>query len=515
MSLMPALLAMASGVVLAAALPPTGMWPFAAVLAVPFALIARAETPRASFWVGALFALGFFGVYVMWLPLSFSAPDFLGPFFWVLYPLMLAVLAAIWGLVGWTARLVAGRGAAALWLLPPLWVLVEWLRSQGYFGFPWGTLGYVWLDTPVAQAASLVGVTGLSLLTAALAAALAAPFVLAERPASRHAPAWTGVLPALATVALIVAGWWWGARVVPPQPGTLPYTALLVQGNVDPFGRAVGVSRELEVHLAITELGVAGMAAPPDLVIWPEGALAGYDLDGAVNEDLRQRIQATAPGSTFVIGGRGRDLDPDSGRARSYNSAYAMEGGQLGGRYDKHVLVPFGERWPLIDSLDGLYRAVFATLNLPMMVSTSPGPGPVPLESRLGPLATAICYESVFPAVSAEMVAAGAQVLVVITNDAWFARGDGARQHLDMGRMRAIETRRYLLRAANDGITGAVDPFGRLTAEYQRFTSGHLAVRFDLRDELTPFVRYGHHWPWALLATTLLVSSVALVRRAT
>jgi apolipoprotein N-acyltransferase len=511
--LTPALLALASGVVFAAALPPSGMWPFAAVLAVPFGLIARAEAPREAFGVGALFALGFFGVYVMWLPLSFSAPEFLGPFFWVLYPLLLAVLAATWGLAGYVTRLVAGRGVAALWLLPPLWVLVEWFRSQGYFGFPWGTLGYVWLDTPLAQAAALVGVTGLSLLTAALAAALAAPFVQADGHAGRRRARWAGVLPAVVLGAVVIAGWWWGTRAVAP-PAPLPHTALLVQGNVDPFGRAVGVARELDVHVAITELGVAGMAAPPDLVIWPEGALAGYDLDGATAQDMRERIQAAAPGSSFVIGGRGRDVDA-AGRSRSYNSAYAMEGGQLVGRYDKHVLVPFGERWPLIESLDGLYRAVFGALNLPMMISTSPGRGPVPLGSRLGPLATAICYESVFPAVSAEMVAAGAQVLVVITNDAWFARGDGARQHLDMGRMRAIETRRYLLRAANDGITAAVDPYGRVTAEYQRFTAGHLAVRFALRDDLTPFVRYGHHWPWALLVSTLLVSGVALIRRAT
>ena len=507
------LLALASGVVLAAALPPTGMWPLAFVLAVPFALIARAEAPRDAFLVGALFALGFFGVYIIWLPLSFSLPGMLGPFFWLLHPLLLAVLAAMWGLVGGLTRLLAGRGAAALWLLPPLWVLGEWLRSQGYFGFPWGTLGYAWLDTPVGQAAALVGVTGLSLLTAVLAAALAAPFVSDERRGARQARAWLRLTPALAAVALLATAWWWGARALPASIGPLESTALLVQGNVDPFGRAVSAARELDVHLAITELGVAGMAAAPDLVIWPEGAVIGYALDGAAGEAVRERIQSAAPNSTFVVGGRGRDAG--GGLDRSFNSAFLIEQGQLRGRYDKHVLVPFGERWPLIDTLGGAYRAVFGALNLPMMTSTTPGPGPVPLASRLGPLATGICYESVFPAVSAAMVADGARVLVVITNDAWFARGDGARQHLDMGRMRAIETRRFLLRAGNDGITGVVDPYGRLQAEYPRFTAGHLAVRFGLREELTPFVRFGHHWPWVLLASTVLVSGVVSIGRAT
>lgn len=507
------LLALASGVVLAAALPPTGLWPLVAVLAVPFALVARADAPRQAFFAAAAFALGFFGVYVVWLPLSFSDPHLLGPFFWLLHPLLLVVLALFWGVVGWVARLVAGRGPAALWLLPPAWVLVEWLRSQGYFAFPWGTLGYVWLDTPVAQAASLVGVTGLSLLTAASASALAAPFVVEARRSGRggrRLPAF--VAPLVLLGGLLLASWWWGAWIVPDDVGPRGVRALLVQGNVDPFGRAVSASQELDVHLAITELGVAGMASPPDLVVWPEGAVTGFDLDGAGGAALVERIQASSPGSTFVVGGRGLDAAPDGG-ARSFNSAFLIEQGRILARYDKHVLVPFGERWPLIETLEGVYRGVFAALNLPMLISTSPGPGPVPLASRLGPLATTICYESVIPSVSARMVAEGARVLLVITNDAWFARGDGARQHLDMGRMRAIETRRFVLRSANDGITAAVDPFGRVLAEYPRFTAGHLAVRFGLRDEITPFVRHGHLTPWLLAGATLLLAGVAGARR--
>jgi apolipoprotein N-acyltransferase len=507
-----ALLGLASGVVFAAALPPGGLWPLVAVLAVPFALIAQADSPRDAFSVAALFGLGFFGVYVVWLPMSFA--DLLGPYFWLLYPLMLIVLAVSWGLVGWAARLVAGPGAATLWLLPPLWVLVEWLRSQGYFAFPWGTLGYAWLETPVAQVASLAGVTGLSLLTAGLASALAAPFVLLERRRARRAPAWLVAVPAITLLAVIALAWWWGDRQVPPSPGPLEATALLVQGNVDPFGRAVSAAQELDVHLAITELGVAAMAGPPDLVIWPEGAVIGFDVEGAGSEALRERIQAASPGSTFVVGGRAQ-ATLETGQALGFNSAFLIEQGQIRGRYDKHVLVPFGERWPLIDTFEGLYRGVFGALNLPLLTSTTPGPGPVPLAATLGALGTGICYESVFPDVSAAMVAAGARVLIVITNDAWFARGHGARQHLDMGRMRAIETRRFLLRAANDGITGVVDPYGRLAAEYPRFTAGHLAVRFGLREEVTPFVRYGHHLPWALLALTVLVAVPAAARRLT
>ena len=501
------LLALASGVVLAAALPPEGLWPLVLVLALPFALTALAERPADAFSVGAALGLGFFGVYIVWLPLSFSDPGFLGPFFWLLHPVLLVVLALMWGLTTWAARLVGGRGALTAWLLAPTWVLVEWARGQGYFAFPWGTLGYAWTDTPLAQAASLVGVHGLSLTVTVAAAALATPFLRTEARTRRGAPAWLSALPALVVLALLGALWWWGAGELRRELGPLQATALLVQPNVDPFGRATSAAQELETHLTITELGVSAMAAAPDLVLWPEGALTGYDPQAAGGEALVARIQAASPGSTFVIGGRGRDA------GRSFNSAFVLEGGALLGRYDKHVLVPFGERWPLIETLEGVYRGVFAALNLPMLVSTSPGPGPVPLASRLGPLATAICYESVIPAVSARMVADGARVLLVITNDAWFARGNGARQHLDMGRLRAIETRRFVLRAANDGITGAIDPYGRLLVEYPRFTAGHLAVRVGLRDEITPFVRHGHLTPWLLVAATALLAGAAGARR--
>jgi apolipoprotein N-acyltransferase len=497
----PALLAVAAGAVLAAALPPAGWWPLAAVLAVPFALVARAPGPRAAFFVGGGFALGFFTLYVAWLPLSFAEPGLLGPWFWALHPFLLAILAAMWGLTAAAARWLGGRGPGTLVVLPPLWVAVEHLRSTGYFAFPWGTLGYVWLEVPVGQIADLVGVTGLSLLTAAAAALLARPFVPTAGAARR--PPVRAALGPLAAVALVAAAWWTGAASAGRHEVAPDRTALLVQGNVDPFGRAASAAREVDVHLELTRLGVARAAAPPDLVVWPEGALAGFELDGAQGEALRARIQATAPASAFLVGGRARV--PGGGA----NAAFSIDDGQLLGRYDKHVLVPFGERWPLIETAPGLYRAVFGLLGLPLLASTVPGPGPAALTSAVGALGVGICYESVFPTVTAAMVRDGAGVLVIVTNDAWFARGDGARQHLDMGRMRAIETRRWLLRAGNDGITAVVDPYGRVVAELDRMVAATLPVRFGRSDALTFYARHADRVPWVIFGLTLLAWPVA------
>lgn len=498
-----ALLAAAAGAVLATALPPAGWWPLFVVLAVPFALTARADSPRAALAVGAGFALGFFTLYVAWLPLSFAEPGLLGPWFWALHPFLLAILAAMWGLTTAAARWLGGRGPGTLLVLPPLWVSVEHLRSTGYFAFPWGTLGYAWLEVPVGQLADLVGVTGLSLLTAVAAALLARPWVPSNR-ANRARPAGLRPLLApLAAVGLLAGAWWLGSLSAGRHDVPTDRTALLVQGNVDPFGRAASASQEVEVHLELTRLGIARMASPPDLVVWPEGALVGFDLEGARGGDLRERIQATAPASAFLVGARARVP------GGSANAAFSIEAGHLLGRYDKHVLVPFGERWPLIETAPGPYRAVFGLLGLPLLASTVPGSGPAALASAIGALGVGICYESVFPTVTAGMVRDGAGVLVVITNDAWFARGDGARQHLDMGRMRAIETRRWLLRAGNDGITAVVDPYGRVVAELDRMVAATLPVRFGTSETLTFYARHADRVPWAVVGLTLLAWPLA------
>ncbi len=509
-----ALAAAAAGVVASAALPPSALPILPLAVAVIFGLVAASAGPRDAFVIGASAAVGLFSLHILWLPASFSV--LLGPVFWVLFPLLLAALALIWGGTAAAARWLGRGSGGTLLVLPPLWILVEWLRGLGFLGFPWGSLGYGWLDTPVAQWADLIGVHGLGLLLAASAAALAAPFVpAAASPArgygARTRPSGAGrvVTPALA-VLVIASAWWGGAQRAQGIAAALPVpdrTALLIQGDVDPFGRAASASQELDVHVDLTASGVRSAGAPPDLVIWPEGAVLGFPLEGFRGEPARDAIQAASPTSSFIVGGRAR---VEGGGA---NAVYAMAGAQLTGRYDKHVLVPFGERWPLLSAAAPFYRQVFGLFGLPLLQNTVPGPGPAPLQTAGGPVAAYVCYESVFPAIPREMVQRGADVLINVTNDAWFARGTGARQHYDMGRLRAIETRRWLLRAGNDGITAVVDPTGRTRAELDRGVRGTMLAEYARSDVLTPYVRYGHLTPWALAGATVLATVAAAAAR--
>ncbi len=500
-----------AGALLSFSLPPTGWWGLGLTLAALFAAVANARSGRRAFWLGAVFAAPFFAIYILWLPRSFAA--LLGPAFWATFPLLVAVLASFWGATTWAAWLLSGGGGRrTLIALPAAWVLVEWARTQGYFAFPWGTLGYLWLDTPVAQVADTIGVYGLSLLAATVSALFALPLVVPRRSTLLSDPRRSLLAPALA-VLLVVAAFEAGERrlVAAASGGDADPTlrVLLVQGNLDAFGRLTTLREEVDIQLSLTraaERERESAGEPPfDLVLWPEGAVLGFDLDGAAGEPLRQDISAAAPGANFVIGGRHRSSD-----AGSHNSAYSILDGEIVDRYDKHYLVPFGERWPFIESLPRLYETVFGWLGLPLLAGTTAGSGPVPLSTGVGPAAAFICYESVFPQVQQAMVAGGAGVLLLITNDAWFAHGDGGEQHFAMGRMRAIETRRWLLRAGNDGITAVVDPHGVVTARLEPRAPGYLVAEFATASEITPWVRYGALTA-PILVTYLAILSLALL----
>lgn len=500
------------GVMLSAALPPLGLVPLLLALCPLFVLVATSERLSEAFGYGFFFAVGFFALYLIWLPASFA--ELYGVFFWLLYPPMLAILGVFWGLVTGSSRLLGGYGHGTLWLLPVLWVLMEWARAQGYFGFPWGTLGYAWLGTPLAQFADIAGVYGLSFVTLITISLISAPFVDSDAM-----NAFVLVRPLLVAVLVLGSVFGYGTvrqRQLAPFTET-PYQALLVQGNTDAFGRAAGGESEVGLYTRLTtnarrEVGAG--AAAIDLVIYPEFVVSNASLSFPNSDSYAQTMTrlADAVGTSSLITGAGAIED-----GRSYNSAFSIADRRVQDRYDKVYLVPFGEIFFLINTavFRPVYRFIFVDMfGLPMLASRSPGADINPLviaNRQTGtqtPTATYICYESVFPQVARQMVGAGAQVLVNISNDAWFGRGMGARQHFLMGNMRAVETRRYLLRVGNDGITALVDPLGRVVTELPRAIQDTLLVNYNLRGGRTLYVRFGD---W--LIVLLLIIAVMLSLR--
>ncbi len=259
----------------------------------------------------------------------------------------------------------------------------------------------------------------------------------------------------------------------------------MVQGNINPLKKYQGELDE-RVYLRLTE---AGLKAHPeaDLVVWPETAV------WRIPEGTETLLQ-------------GRPLLTGLNLFGPNRAVLYREGGVLG-HYDKTRLVPFGERFPFREALGGVYAFFFRAMGLGDLQDRVPGEKVAPL----GPYGVMICYESVFPSVAQSLAREGAEVLVLLTNDAWFGPSFGGLQHFALGRLRAVETGRWLLRAGNDGITASIDPFGRVVAEIPAHQEGFLLAPYALRTGLTPYTRLGD-FPVGLALTLFLLGLILRVR---
>jgi len=525
--LLNALILALCGALFSFALPPTNIY-WLSILIIPlFVFVARSEQRKDAFGYGFWFAVGCFALHLRWLPASFA--ENLSPAFWLTFPPLLIALGCIWGIVCYVSRFLGNQGRHTLWVLPGVWVLMEWLRTLGIFAFPWGTFGYIWIGTPIAQFADVVGVYGLSLITCFVAALISVPFVpppnnarsYSMKPTQSSNSGWQAIIFAIMLLALplsygIVKSQNIGTRLnsqdsqaaaETTEEEKLHYALLVQQGEVDLFGRTLGEELAIDTYSRLTEEGIAASDKEIDLVAWPEGAvLSGYLDAPASGLPLRQQIEDAAGTTTVITGGSSRDFND------SYNAAFSVARSQVIDNYYKSILVPFGESFPLMNSITPVYNAIFRLFGLPPQRGRTAGTEIRPLQTPVALVGTYICYESIFPRISRQMVDKGAEVLLNISNDAWFGKGQGAEQHFLMGSMRAIETRRYILRSGIDGITAVVNPLGEVTQKLERGTAASLVGEYALRSDKSIFVQYGDYLLAILLVYLAIVSAIGLLR---
>lgn len=453
-----------AGLGLALALPPfpTG---FLAPLPLAYLLFAG------GFRVGFVAGLGFWALHLIWLPQSFT--QLFGTWLGALPFVPLILLKALsWGLLfGLTARRPLARAGG--------WVALEYLSSLGTLAFPWGLLGYALVDAPGRALAGVGGVYLLSLITL-LTAYFGRVWAARLRP-PRRVPLMAGL--GLAGVALVWAALW----LAPLPPAAPTRTALIVQGAVNPLEKVEGVSAESR-YLELTRQGLA-QNPDVDTVVWPETA-------------VREFPPVLAPllaGKPLVSG-----LSVFDGSYR--NRVALLEGDGVRASYDKMRLVPFGEFFPWRGALGPVYSFFFRAFGFGGdLADTAPGTRLAPV----GPYGAYVCYESVFPGTARGLVRGGAEVLVNVSNDAWFGPSFGGLQHFQMGRLRAVENGRWLLRAGNDGVTASVDPYGRVVARIPRGQPGTLAAPYAPSTRPTLYTRTGD---WAV-GVALLVGLGGVRRR--
>lgn len=418
-----------------------------------------------------------------------------------LFALYLGLYLALFGLLFGVLRRYGGL-AAALTSAPLLWVAVELARDR-VTGFPWDLLGYAQIDNPaLVKLAPWTGVFGLSLLIAAVNALWAAPIAKFGRTATRSVL----LLAALLTAAAI----WLQFKGPLPPPADTTATAVLVQENLSV---AVGTQQESREAMLASFASLsqhpdfphqAAITGPPDLIAWPESPASFLDSDPAYRnfmEQLAQRSSAPVLADDLTLASKNSD-----GGYNLYNSAtFFKEDGSYGGRYDKIHLVPFGEYVP--------YKPLFFFAGhlldgLPFI----PGTQRVLFDDRGRKYGVLICYESIFGDEIRQFVGNGAQVLVNLSDDAWYGDSSAPWELLDMVRMRAIENNRWILRSTNDGVTASIDPHGRVVDQMPRHVRGALLARFNFIDGTTFYTRHGDWIAWICAALTAILIGLSLLR---
>lgn len=470
-----------AGALAALALPPVHGVP-ALLVAIPvlLCLIQSAPSAMVAFGRGWWFGFGFYCVGLYWITeaILFEADQF-----WWLVPLAVPGLAAIVSLLyvavpAAIARLAKPGWPAAL-AFAGAWTLADLARQFLFTGFPWNPLGSAW-EFPgypgdvMIQAASVVGVHGMTLATLLLAASP----LLGRR--------WRGA------GGLLLAAWC-GFGVVrldqpmPPAPGL---TVLLVQGNVDQ-GQKWDITLMRAIfrrYLDLTQDAVRQAEHQNAVVVWPETASPAQ-----LETDLpaRQAIEAADDGDQALIGAVRFGAN---GQPR--NSLFALgSGGTIEGIYDKWHLVPFGEYQP---------RWLPSFLQFIPGDGFAPGPGPETLRvPGLPPVGALICYEAIF---SSQVINESDRPnwMVNVTNDAWFGNSSGPRQHLAAVRLRAVEEGMPLMRAANTGITAGFDSHGHELGRLAPYTAGTLALRLPAALPRTIYGRSGLFFPAGLAFVTVL-----------
>jgi apolipoprotein N-acyltransferase len=498
-------LALVAGGAAVAGMAPFNLWPvLIAALAALFVLVdGAAQGPRGvrrAAWTGWAFGFGYFGAGLYWVGEAFFVdPDtiWMMPFAVTLLPAGLALFHA---LACGVAAAIPRRGAGGALVLTALFGTVEFVRGFIFTGFPWNLFGSTFIDTPVAQAAAVAGVYGLTLL--ALLAGFSLPPLVRERGGARFVPFALGL-------ALLSAAWVYGG---------LRESAYAELAREPPLRLRVVQPDNPQSEKGLADYGrrlwqrLAGLTAAPgagavDVFVWPEGVIPFLDES---TEAMAAIARLMRPGQILIAGTARREIGTDR-TIRYYNALLVIDSnGVATDVYDKAHLVPFGEYLPFPQA----FRALdIDSLTARIGGSFSPGPGRrtirLPGKPAFSPL---VCYEILFPGAVADE-ADRPDWLVNITDDSWFGTQTGPHQHLTVARFRAIEEGVPVVRSATTGISAVIDAAGAVVASIPLQTADKLDSALPVAFPGTLFSLYGH-LPFMLLTVGLVAAGLAC-RRAT
>jgi apolipoprotein N-acyltransferase len=444
----------------------------------------------------------------------------------IAFSLVLGLYFGLFGLGLMLVRRASGKVEWALAAAPFLWTALDLLAAR-FTSVPWDQLGYSQVDngfvTPLARWTGVYGITFILVLGNS---AILGIFLRGTRRASliAFASTWASLLT--------LPFWTMPLKEVPPTA-----SAVLVQPNLavdtennwsDPgewekhiaeFTRLAGdqcktyISGIPQTGAPFAEIACPASSAHPDLVVWPEAPAPYFQTDSRFFDAMAGLARSSH--SPLIIGGLGGDFSPEDQQWRDYNSAMIFNpDGRFAGRYDKIHLVPFGEYIPFKNLLTFAHKLTGRVGEFTrgeerraFLLPTQAG-----AQHRYGVF---ICYEAVFADEVRHFARNGAEVLVNISDDGWYGDTSAPWQHLNMARMRAIENRRWLLRDTNNGVTAAIDPYGRVRQSIPRHQADALPAQYGFRTDITFYTAHGDVFAWvcAILSVGVLVWCVNRVQR--
>jgi apolipoprotein N-acyltransferase len=489
-----------SGLLLSGALPKLDWGWLAWIALVPILSIFPLKNGRTAFAHGLILAV-FFSLGMTYWVAVFAAPligPVLGVVGWALLTIFESVFFGVWAL---GAQWLRGRSVWA-WRLgvPAFWVIVaEWGRQLGALGLSWGDLAYTQHRAlPILQLTKLTGIWGLGFLIALVNVAVleAMRQTLSDRRTAKPARR-PGAFP-VAVMVLVVAALIYGLVTIRTERLRPTFVAAALQNDIDqnvPHDPAY-VARVLHTF---TDQSRTAASHGATLVVWPETAFPGFMLNDLDNLAV-VRAQAARAGQSMVVGSTEYNWE----QGKDINSLFFVPPtGPVSGRYQKRLLVPFGEYVPGVDWVPAL--ASLHVTHADFLTGENGQPlmdgGPV-----IGKLGATLCFESSYPRLTQEQVVRGAGLLVISADDTLFGHTSEVRQHSAIAAVRAAETDRYLVRCAATGISQIVDPTGRVLTEAGQDRAAVVWAPVQSRTTVTPYVRWGD-WFVAVCAVLLAVTA--------
>ncbi|WOI53347.1 apolipoprotein N-acyltransferase [Parvularcula sp. LCG005] len=456
----------------------------------------------AAFVTGTAFGFGYFLFSLRWLANAFLVQaDAFGWMIPIAIPLLTAFLGLFFGLALLAASPLWRFNLSRVFLLPLTISLFEYARGHILTGFPWNLIGQSFAGTALtAQLAAWIGPYGLSLVV----------LIIASLPAVAFSRAHVNLKPLAGAVGGVIALLGFGAiRLATAANELTDVDVVIVQPNVPQIDKFDPDKRDAIFQRTVRLTQDAASLERTTYAVWPENA-EPY-LAQAI--DASRYFGSALPTGTTLIAGTFRYYRDETETIRYGNSAVVfgetVEGEKpLLAIYDKHHLVPFGEYLPL----KGLLTALGLSQLAPVDDGFTPGIGPRTLSIGPHPFAPLICYEDVFPR---QLYPSDQRPewLVVMTNDAWFGDNAGPRQHLDISRLRAIESGLPMARSANTGISALIDPYGRIVESLPLYEAGAITKTLPRSISRTPYDRLGSIPYIGLLALVVLLCWFTGLRR--